>query len=134
MRRMTIVLWALLAAVILPYVWSSLSAVLRKKEIGKLDNHHPRSQHTTLTGPAARAHAAQQNAWEALGVFAPCALVAHFGNPGSSTATILALAWVGCRVLHGIAYVANIPPVRSALFTLALLASVGLLLVGGKVL
>jgi len=134
MRAMTILLSALLVAIVLPFVWATVSTILCKKELGALDNHHPRSLHTNMKGPAARAFAAQQNAWEALGVFAPCALLAHFGNPTASLVTTLALVFIVARVLHGVVYVANIAPARTLLFTIGVAASIGLFLVGAKVL
>lgn len=129
---MPVHLWCLLAAIILPYVWAIVSATHRKKEFGTADNNHPREQAAKATGPGARAYAAQANAWEALAVFAPCIRFAHIQNPSSGIAPMLAFAWVGLRTLHGVAYVANIAPLRSALFSLAQLCSVGLFLIGAK--
>lgn len=131
---MTIPFWCLLAAVNLPYVWGGISTGYRKKDFGALDNHHPRAQAAKLTGAGARAYAAQANAWEALAVFAPAVLVAHLGAPESTLAPTLALVWVACRVLHGVVYIADLAPARSALFTVALLCAMGLFLVGAGVL
>lgn len=125
-------LWCLLAAIVLPYVWATVSVTYRKQEFGSADNKHPREQAAKATGKGARAYAAQANAWEALAVFAPCILFAHIQSPSSGIAPILAFAWVGARVLHGVAYVANLAPLRSTLFLLAQLCSVGLFLIGAK--
>ncbi len=133
MVRMTISLWTLLVAVSLPYVWAGISSAYRKKQLGTVDNHHPRAQQAQLTGAGARAYAAQQNAWEAVAVYTPAVLVAHIGNPGSTTGTILSLVWVGCRVVHGIFYISDLASLRSTIFTVGVLASVGLFFVGARV-
>lgn len=57
---MTIPLWTLLVATLLPYVWFSLANPLRKQEFGALDNRHPRIQeraHPLRRGPAVRSPA-----------------------------------------------------------------------------
>ena len=128
-----VLIYCLIAATILPYVWATLSTAIRKKEFGSLDNNNPRVQQAKLTGPGARAYAAQQNAWEALAVFAPAAIVAWVGNPTSSLVAPLGLAWLGLRVLHGVFYVADKATPRSACFAMAMLCAVALFLVGAEV-
>ncbi len=127
---MTTQFWCLLGAATLPYVWATASAVLRKQEFGAIDAHHPRPQAAKQSGAGARAYAAQQNAFEALAMFAPAVLVAHLGNPASTLAPILALVWLGCRIGHGLVYMADVPPARTGLFAIGALSSVALFLVG----
>ena len=74
------------------------------------------------------------NAWEALIIYAPCVLFAHFAAPESTLAPKLSLVWLGFRVLHPVFYIADKPPVRSLCFAVALLAAFALFLVGGHVL
>ena len=74
---MTIALWCLLVAVILPYVWLPVAFGERKKQFGTVDNKQPRGQISKLEGKGARAYGAHQNAFEALAVFAPAVLTAH---------------------------------------------------------
>ncbi len=131
---MTIPLWCLFVAMNLPYVWGGWSSYLRKQEFGTIDNKHPRQQQAKLTGAGARAYAAQQNAWEALAIFAPAVLFAHFASPSAALATTLSVVWLASRVLHGVFYVANIDKARSSCFVVALGCALGLVLVGGKVL
>jgi uncharacterized MAPEG superfamily protein len=131
---MTIPLWCLFIAVILPYVWGGVSTAFRKKEFGSLDNNHPRAQSAKLTGAGARAFAAQSNAWEALAVFAPAVLVAHFAAPTSTLAPTLAMVWVVARIVHGIVYVADAASARTGMFVIGLACSLGLFLVGAGVL
>lgn len=133
-RRMTLPLACLLAGMILPYVWGGVSSFHRQKQFGKADNRNPREQAAKLTGAGARAYAAQANAWEALAIFTPAVLLAHFAKPEASLAPTLAIVWLVARVLHGVAYVADIDKARSAVFAVAYFAAIGLYLVGAGVL
>ncbi|AKT37442.1 MAPEG family protein [Chondromyces crocatus] len=122
---MTIPLWCLLAAVILPYVWQVPVVAARRRQFEKLDNNNPRQQVAQLQGVGARAYAAQQNAFEALAVFVPAVLVAHVTHADPSQSAALALVWVVCRVLHGVLYLADVAAVRSLAFGFAFLAAIG---------
>jgi uncharacterized MAPEG superfamily protein len=131
---MTLTLWTLPIASLLPYVWFTLANVLRKQEFGELDNHHPRLQQARQTQRGARAHAASANAFEALAVYAPAVLVAHLFAPGSTRAPLLAAGWVTLRILHGLFYVSDKPGARTACFAFASLCSLALYLVAAHVL
>jgi uncharacterized MAPEG superfamily protein len=122
---MTIPLWCLLAAIILPYVWLGPAASARKEQFGTFDNKQPRQQTAKLEGKGARAYAAHQNAFEALAIFAPAVLVAHVTHADPMYSTVLAIVWVVCRFLHGALYVANIDKARSMAFFLAFVAALG---------
>jgi uncharacterized MAPEG superfamily protein len=131
---MTIPLWTLFVAALLPYVWFSLANPLRKQEFGTLDNSHPRLQEAKQTGRGARANGASANAFEALAVYAPAVLTAHVAAPASELAPRLALAWVALRVAHGIFYIADRPAARTVSFALASLCAMALFLVAARVL
>jgi len=131
---MTIPLWTLLVATLLPYVWFALSNPLRKQEFGTLDNHHPRLQEAKQSGRGARANGASANAFEALAVYPPAVLTAHLQSPASDLAPKLALAWVALRVAHGIFYIANKPAARTVCFALASACAVTFFLVAAHVL
>jgi uncharacterized MAPEG superfamily protein len=131
---MTIPLWTLLVATLLPYVWFTLANPLRKQEFGTLDNHHPRLQEAKQSGRGARANGASLNAFEALAVYAPAVLTAHIQSPASELAPKLALAWVALRVGHGILYIANKPAGRTACFALGSFCALALYLVAAHVL
>ena len=66
---MTTPLWCLFAVSFFPLMLSFVSGYFRNKEFGTVDNKYPRQQSAQLTGPGARAVAAQGNAWEALAMF-----------------------------------------------------------------
>lgn len=122
---MTIPLWTLLVAVILPYAWLPVALSARKEQFGNLDNAHPRLQTSKLEGKGARAYSAHQNAMEALAVYAPAVLVAHITHANPTHSMILAIVWVVARFLHGVLYVANVDKARSMMFALGMLAAIG---------
>ena len=122
---MTIALWCLLVAVILPYVWLPVAFGERKKQFGSLDNKQPRAQISKLEGKGARAYGAHQNAFEALAVFAPAVLTAYVAKADPMMSGALAGVWVVCRFLHGVLYVSDIDKARSGMFFLAFLSAIG---------
>lgn len=128
---MTTPLWCLFAAVLLPHVWLNVAVWGRQKQFGVLDNKQPRAQQAKLEGFAARAHAAQMNAWEALAVFTPGVLVAHIAHADPVWSARLAISWVVLRLLHGVMYLADLDKLRSACFGLALLCALGLFVLAG---
>jgi uncharacterized MAPEG superfamily protein len=131
---MTITLWSLMVAAFLPYVWFGVATRLRKAEFGELDANHPRTQEAKQTGAGARAMGAHGNAFEALMVWAPAVLAAHLTAPDSTLAPKIAIGWMAVRLLHGIAYIRGMAPVRSMLFALGMVCAVLMYLVAGHVL
>ena len=131
---MTITLWSLMVAALLPYVWFGVATSLRKKEFGELDANLPRPQEGKQTGQGARAMGAHLNAFEALAIWAPAVLAAHATNPGSTLAPKLAMTWMAVRLLHGIVYIVGVAPARTALFAVGVVSSILMYLVAGNVL
>ena len=127
---MTTPLWCLLIVAVLPYVLSFAGGYFKMRQFGTIDNKHPRIQAAKLEGVGARAHAAQGNAWEALGFFTAVLAVLHFANPEaarSSTAANLSLVFLATRVLHPILYLANLDIARSSVFLVGLGCGIWLL-------
>ena len=122
---MSLLAWCLVASVTLPYI-AHVVLMGAKVMSGKYDNHHPRQQTAHLTGVGARAWAAEQNAWEAVAVFAPIALLVIVRGADDTVAGGLGVAWVAFRLLHTLFYVTDRPPLRSGSFGLANLAVIGL--------
>lgn len=121
---MTTPLWCLVIVALLPYVLSFTGGYFRLRQLGGVDNKHPRQQVAKLEGVGARAYAAQANAWEALGFFTAAVVVLHLANPEAArgaTAANLSLGFLATRVLHPIFYLANQDLLRS----LAFLAGLG---------
>jgi uncharacterized MAPEG superfamily protein len=130
---MTTPFWCLFAAVLLPYVWFSFAAPFRAIQFGKaLDNHTPRAQEGALAGRAARAHGAHVNSLEALTYFAPAVLVAHLAHADADWSARLAVLFVACRVVHGVVYMTDRPPLRTLFFAIGLLSSIGLFVLAAR--
>ncbi|MEI9936525.1 MAG: MAPEG family protein [Pseudomonadota bacterium] len=124
---MTIPFWCLFAGVLLPYVWFAFAAPWRAAQFGQaLNSRAPRLQDSELAGRAARAQGAHYNSLEALAYFAPAVIVAHLTHASASWSARLALLFVACRVAHGLAYLADRQPLRTAFFAVGLLSSLAL--------
>ncbi len=108
--------WTLLTAVLLPYIWATVAMVYKIKMDGKIDLKTPREQTKRLEGAGKRADAAQSNAWEALAVYAACFLCAVTAGIDPAKISLFTMIWVGCRLAHGIAYVADFAPIRMVAF------------------
>jgi uncharacterized MAPEG superfamily protein len=113
---------------VLPYVWVTASMRAKRQQFGSVDNKHPREQNAKLTGWGARALSAQMNAWEALAYFAPAVIVAHLTHADAVWSARLAESFVVVRLLHGIAYLADIDKLRSFCFLIGICCALGLFL------
>jgi uncharacterized MAPEG superfamily protein len=129
---MTTPLWCLVAVAVFPYVLAGLGGYLRVQQLGVLDANHPRVQAYELRGIAARAYAAQQNAWEALALFGTAVLVGHLvgADPGQSATA--SLVFVAARVLHAAAYIADQAIARTGVFIVGLGCCVWLFVLAGS--
>jgi uncharacterized MAPEG superfamily protein len=112
----------LLALAVMPYVLAALGGYFRMKQLGSLDNNHPRVQATKLEGIAARAWAAQQNAWEALAVFGIVAIVAHIAGADPAASATASLVYLATRIVYPILYLANLATMRTIVFVVGLVA------------
>lgn len=104
----------------IPYLLAFTSAYFRKKQLGRVDNENPRAQNTQLTGPGARAVAAQQNAWEALGLYSATLLGVVASGVEVVYLAQAAIVVLIARLLHGIFYLANLDKLRTLSFTVVL--------------
>ena len=109
---MTVALWCILIAILLPYVctWiAKLSGGFRLK-----DNHDPRGFLDNLEGVGKRANAAQLNSFEVIPAFAAAVIVAHLaGNAELVTINVLAVLFITSRLLYIICYLADWATLRS---------------------
>lgn len=130
---MTIPFWCLAIACLLPFVWFSIEAPLRKAQFGAaLDNSTPRPQAAKLEGRAARAHGAHANSFEAIVYFAPAVVIAHLVNADATWTARLAVAFVVLRLLHGFFYLGDKPALRTASFAMGLLCVIGLFVTAAR--
>lgn len=106
-------------------------AVMAVVRSGKTyDNKHPRKQKAQLEGFGARAVAAHQNSFEGFAPFAAAVFVAHLAQADARQSAILAITYVVARVLYLFAYLANADYLRSAVWGIGLLATLGLFILG----
>ncbi len=110
---MTRPLWCLMIVALIPWVLALLASYLRGRQLGRVDNHHPRIQVTEVTGVAARAYAAQMNAWEALGFFTAAVVTAHLAGADPVLSARAAILFLVARLFHAAFYLGNLAGLRS---------------------
>ncbi|HFA7322177.1 TPA: MAPEG family protein [Neisseria gonorrhoeae] len=123
---MTFAYWCILIACLLPL----FCAAYAKKAGGFRfkDNHNPRGFLAHTQGAAARAHAAQQNGFEAFAPFAAAVLTAHAtGNAGQATVNTLAGLFILFRLAFIWCYIADKAALRSLMWAGGFACTVGLL-------
>jgi uncharacterized MAPEG superfamily protein len=112
---MTLAYCSILIAALLPYLW----VVVAKGSGSRYNNHDPRQWQTRQDNPRSqRAYAAHLNAFEAFAPFAAAVLMAQAAGVDPARIGQLALAFIVLRVLHGMFYVLDKPPLRSGVWAL----------------
>lgn len=119
---MTIALWCILIAGLLPFVFAAVA----KAGAEDFDNHSPRAWAARLSGYRQRAWWAQENSFEAFPLFAAAVLVAHVTQGVLPAANALAIAFIAFRIAYGICYLADYHLARSLMWLGGLLCIVGL--------
>ena len=120
---MTIANTCVLVAAVLPIVTVGLakgSTAGKKRRDGGYDNNHPRQWETKLEGWQARAAAAQNNGFEALPLFVFAVLAAQLAGLDQARTDMLAMAFIGVRVLYTVTYLANLAALRSLVWAAGL--------------
>jgi uncharacterized MAPEG superfamily protein len=105
---MTIAIWCILIAQILPYVAFSF--------VKGIDPEQPRFQVGGLIGQSVRAYGAHLNGLETFPWFAAAVIVAHMVGGPSRIVDILAVIYILVRIGHLAAYLAGRQPLRTAAF------------------
>lgn len=100
----------------IPMSLSFLGGYFRQKQLGHVDNKHPRKQYAEMDGPGARTFAAQQNAWEALILFTAALFVATTSGADADKVAVASVVYVVARVLHAVSYIANKDILRSLVY------------------
>jgi DNA-binding YbaB/EbfC family protein len=95
---------------------------------GRLRQPRPARLAVRLTDWRARANAAQANSFEALPFFIGAVVIAHQLAAPQTLVDILAVVFVTLRIIYIAMYVAGLPTVRSAIWALALLVNIAILL------
>ena len=121
--------YCLLVGACLPFCYSVVAGFYRQRDLGVIDNQHPRKQYSLLNGAGSRAVAAQKNAWEALAFFTAAVVGFALRSSSSEWAPLLGYLWVGFRVLHGLFYLLNQATLRTCAFSASFLCAVALFFV-----
>lgn len=125
---MTLALWCLVAAGMLIVLSKGPALIYMARQPKGYDNRHPRSQQARMEGIGARAVAAHYNTIESFPLYGVGILVAHLHAPEHAITQVLALGFIVARIAYIWLYVRNIATVRSLVWGLSYLASLGLLL------
>jgi uncharacterized MAPEG superfamily protein len=121
---MTIALWCVLVAGLLPYV----ATVIAKAGVN-FDNRHPRDWLAQQQGYRRRANAASMNGFEALPLFAAAALIAQVVRGPQPSANLLAIGFIVARAAHLACYLADLATLRSVAWFLGMACVIGLFVV-----
>jgi uncharacterized MAPEG superfamily protein len=103
-----------------------LSMAMAKQPEG-YDNRSPRDQQARLTGWGRRAAAAHANGFESFPAFAAGVLASHVTGASPHWAAIFAVSYVITRFLYVFAYLGNVAPLRSLLWTTSFACSIALM-------
>ncbi len=129
---MTFANYCILVACLLPFACTLLakwSGFGKPRREGGFDNRNPRQWLASLEGWQARAHAAQQNSFEALPIFIAGVLIAQGLKAPQATVDGLALLFVGARIVYIAAYIGDRHALRSLVWAVGLGASIALFFV-----
>lgn len=121
---MTIALWCVLAAGLLPQCFGIYAKASRD-----FDNNNPREYLARLEGKRARAVAAMANGYEGFPLFAAAVIIAHILRADPGTANLLALGYIASRLAYGVLYIAGLGTLRSLVWLGGLACIVGLFVV-----
>ena len=107
---MSIAYWCILIAAALPYAWVAIA----KSGAPGYNNKDPRGWVAKQDSYRVRnANGAHLNAFEAFAPFAASVLMAQFAAVDAGRISMLAMAFIAFRILHGIFYLAALQALRS---------------------
>ena len=113
--------YVLFILTLFPFVLTWMTAYVRFKQLGKIDNRNPRGQYAELKGLGARLVAAQNNCWEALIIFVAVTFIAYANNVDMHQFDTIAWVYLGLRVLFVICYAKGLGLIRSLVFVASML-------------
>lgn len=127
---MTIALWTLLLAVLMPIVCAGIAKV----GPGRYDNRNPRAWQARQEGYRARAYAAQQNSWEALAVYIASLLAAYIGGVSADALATITGIFAVSRVAYLGCYLADLAALRSLVWFIGFGSCICLIVMGAQAL
>lgn len=122
---MAIAYWCVLVAALLPY-----PIVVLAKSGRHFDNRAPRLQLAAAEGWRQRLNWAHLNAFEAFAPFAAAVLIAEQLHASQQRIDLLALTFIGLRILHPVFYALDKPALRSLIWAGGYACVLGLFLAG----
>lgn len=125
---MTIAYWCVLVGAFLPIIFTGLA----KFSGPGFNNRDPRAFQSRLQGMRLRAHNAHLNGLEAFPPFAAAVIIAHQLGVAQSSVDMLALSWVGLRILYGVLYMLDLAVLRSLVWLAAVICWVTLFVLGAR--
>ena len=123
---MTIALWCVLIAALLPY----LATTVAKAGGERYNNRSPRAWLDKQEGFRRRANNAQVNSFEAFPFFAVAVIVAQMLHAPQDRIDALALIFIAARVTYLVAYLADLHWLRSVVWLIGWLACLFLFVSG----
>ena len=121
---MSIAYWCILIAAVMPFVWVGVA----KSGAPGYNNKDPRGWVAKQDAFRVRnAYNAHLNAFEAFPTFAAAVLMAQFAGVDPGHANLLAMAFIGFRILHGVFYIAAKAAIRSLVWMGGLACTVALM-------
>ncbi len=124
---MTIALWCVLIAALLPYVATGIA----KFGAGhRYNNRDPRAWLDKQQGMARRADNAQKNGFEAFPFFAASVIVAQMLKAPQGTIDLIAMLFIALRVAYLVCYLADWHWARSLVWLGGIASCVALFFVG----
>jgi len=120
---MTTAFWCILAATISPLI-PGLAAQIPGLTLDKLRWTRTRAQ--SFIGWKQRAYYVQLNGWENLPGFSAAVIIAHILKVQQPTIDILALSFIGFRIAHALAYIADSGVLRTLFWSGGLTCMVAL--------
>lgn len=124
---MTIAYWCLLATIVLPYLWV---AIARLPVLTLEKNLIPRIASESYSGKRQRTYWAHLNALEMVAPFTAAVITAHLLGAPQDRIDVLAMLFVGFRVAHALAYIANLGVLRTVMFTGGFICLVAIFIAG----
>jgi uncharacterized MAPEG superfamily protein len=126
---MTVAYWCVLAAALMPLVFTGIAKI----GPGRYDNRAPREFLGKLSGYRQRANWAQMNSLEAFPPFAAGVIIAHQVGAAQDQVDLLALAFIGLRLLYGAMYLLDWATLRSLVWMGGLACAVGEFVLAARV-
>ena len=123
---MTTPFWCILLAFGLIHVPKGILWFLMLRSKEGYDHKYPRAQQAKLTGFPARALACHKNGFENFAPFVAGVFVAHLGGADPHRSAVLAMTFIVARMLYTVAYLADAEYLRTLVWSIGMLATVGL--------